>query len=307
MREVKSCKVHFTLIELLVSVTCQIGVLPLYCLKKIHKICTTLRPSGRTSRLPQANSSHLHIFTQSAFTLIELLVVIAIIAILASMLLPALNQSRETARKGACQGNLKQLGTAVAMYCDDYNRFPLLQDGSTSGYKYLYNFARWKRMLAPYAGVSIDAGLEASNKPDPVVSTGVFRCPSWANEKMVKPLPANSLQHGGGYGWNHGAQGEAYGLGTKTHKAPGSVYKPSETIAIADSSDIATGNGEKAALYYKDTEASGKVVGDRHSNGINAAWVDGHVSYLTRGEFLTGGGTWGGNWKMMYFLRSDQK
>ena len=64
----------FTLIELLVSVTCQIGVLPLYCLKKIHKNCTSLRPSGRTSRLPQANSSHLHIFTRSAFTLIELLV-----------------------------------------------------------------------------------------------------------------------------------------------------------------------------------------------------------------------------------------
>ncbi|MBQ8756209.1 MAG: hypothetical protein IJZ19_14340, partial [Lentisphaeria bacterium] len=67
----------FTLIELLVSVTCQIGVLPLYCLKKIHKNCTSLRPSGRTSRLPQANSSHLHVFTQSAFTLIELLVVTA--------------------------------------------------------------------------------------------------------------------------------------------------------------------------------------------------------------------------------------
>ena len=67
----------FTLIEFLVSVTCQIGVLPLYCLKKIHKNCTSLRPSGRTSRLPQANSSHLHVFTQSAFTLIELLVVTA--------------------------------------------------------------------------------------------------------------------------------------------------------------------------------------------------------------------------------------
>ena len=62
----------FTLIELLVSATCQTGVFPLYCLKKIHKNCTSLRPSGRTSRLPQANSSHLHIFTQSG--LIELLV-----------------------------------------------------------------------------------------------------------------------------------------------------------------------------------------------------------------------------------------
>ena len=42
--------------------------------QKNNKYCTSLRPSGRTSRLPQASSSHLHIFTQSAFTLIELLV-----------------------------------------------------------------------------------------------------------------------------------------------------------------------------------------------------------------------------------------
>ena len=52
--------------------------------QKNNKYCTSLRPTGRTSRLPQASSSHLHIFTQSAFTLIELLVVIAIIAILPS-------------------------------------------------------------------------------------------------------------------------------------------------------------------------------------------------------------------------------
>ena len=75
---------------------------------------------------------------KAVFTLIELLVVIAIIAILASMLLPALNKARETGRKIACVNNQKQIGTGFLMYRNDFNDYLMPSCNNTTSSPHLF-------------------------------------------------------------------------------------------------------------------------------------------------------------------------
>ncbi len=152
----------FTLIELLESVTCQIGVLPLYCLKKQSK----KMPYNACKASASCTESALHIFRRkmlhtakpcfirSAFTLIELLVVIAIIAILAAMLLPALQQAREAAKKANCSANLNQIGKAIQSYSTDYADYiPIFHHNLPR--------ERWTWHLLPYLSLPQQSNMMA--------------------------------------------------------------------------------------------------------------------------------------------------
>ena len=90
------------------------------------------------------------------FTLIELLVVIAIIAILASMLLPSLNKARAMAMKTKCTGNLKQVGTGLALYADDYKHYP---PSKTPDFEPWTNRNNWHWLVMPYIG------MDAATRP----------------------------------------------------------------------------------------------------------------------------------------------
>ncbi len=211
---------------------------------------------------------------RQAFTLVELLVVIGIIAVLISLLLPALAGVRRAANSTKCQSNLRQIGTAALMYAHDWRG--VLPRADTDYVSGSVNIPDWIKAVLPYLRRTVDPMTAWTNEP-------MYRCPALA------PLSFNTVHYGMNNKFDLGAS-------TPTNVRITMVNRSSEIFFFGDRISLQGYNSPVISRPWTDNPLAANAYlyppELRHGTGkrdkpsstkaglANVVYVDGHVGQV---------------------------